>query len=137
MIRGRLLSLVLIVSFSIFIFSCSKKEDSPTSPSPGTNTADLISVSPDSGSPGSILTLNNFQFDSSQVGNYVAYIGDEEAPLRLVDGAIIQVALPLFWDSTIGWSSPPTESVSLEIMLNGELIAYTDTTIQIDSLKHA
>ncbi|RME20245.1 MAG: hypothetical protein D6800_13340 [Candidatus Zixiibacteriota bacterium] len=47
------------------------------------------------------------------------------------------VAIPLFYDSTLGWSKPPTGPVTLEIDKDGQPVAQTAVGITVDSLPHA
>ncbi|RME20244.1 MAG: hypothetical protein D6800_13335, partial [Candidatus Zixiibacteriota bacterium] len=112
----RLIMLLSASALLITLCTCSKNGTKPTEP-PGGIPA-VLTVTPDGGPPGTLLHVTGLQIDSS--ATYTAILGGAAAPVRPDGDTLLLVAIPLFYDSTLGWSKPPTGPVTLEIDKDGQ-----------------
>ncbi len=135
--RLKLIPVITLLCICTFLVTCSKENDTPIGPDPNLGVVDVITTVPLIGPPGTILTVSGLQLDTANVENYTALVGGEAAPIRIDIGSQVQVAIPLFLDTIVGWPSTPTDSVFLEILLDGKVVARTERVIFVDSLPHA
>ncbi len=121
----------LIMAF-ILLQTCSKDNTSPVEPN--LNPA-VLTVSPASGTPGTLLNISGYTVDPADSVTEV-YIGGELTVFSQ-DGAGMQTLIPLFLDSATHWPAPPSGLLDVEIRKDGYIVALAKGAVAVDSLQHA
>lgn len=134
--RSVVISLLLLTLCFFVFYSCSNNPETPTgSGDEPPLQVDTILVTPSTGVPGNMIEISGYTIDPSDTTISI-YVGDEPT-VFLSDSSSIHAMIPLFYDSTIGWSSPPPEAQDVTIRKNDSVVALADAALSINALPHA
>ncbi len=126
-------NLATILVASVFVLlMCSKEDTSPVEPDLNPT---ILTVSPSSGAPGTLLNISGYLVAAEDTATDI-YIGGELS-IFIRDSSGIQTMIPLFLDSASHWPAPPSGAVDVEIRKNGEVVAQVSAAVTVDSLQHA
>ncbi len=101
-----------------------------------TQAANILTVTPLSGPPGTVLTVTGLQLTLEQSNNLEVWVGSEAVPVILNKDGSLSTAVPLFL-SPDGWPQPPSEPQIVEVRRSGQVLGTSADGVAVTELARA
>ncbi len=124
---------ISVLAFVLMSASCEKQD--ATTGIDGSPPATLT-LSRTSGTPASVVSVTGYEVDPSRAADITVQLGAEEAVHAISEDGSLTFIVPLFLDSS-GWPSPPATRLQVKILLDGSVVAATESGFLVEPLPHA
>lgn len=103
---------------------------------PGSSLPVALTVSPQSGPPGTLLRLSGIDLEHDDLETVEAWLGNEPTLLLLSDDGTLHSGIPLYLGEA-DWPEPPATPQVLELRRGGQVIGRSTVELDVEPLQPA